>query len=216
MKTYTTKANARRAAVNELSKSLNLKKEAVKTMEGELFTIGGEEGAFTWKRIITQDRRDDDDRREDKNRRKMAYTKAGDSVPAEDVEYIDQYGTAHCPHCNVHLSNGVQDYESMLEHSRDHNKHNLDKIEPISHEFLCLGCGEEFGQPVEKTKPVARPKVNKSSVDGPCALVWNLAEEMTAKGAARKDVIAEAQKQGVAYYTARTQYQAWRSAKNKS
>lgn len=57
-------------------------------------------------------------------------------------------------------------------------------------------------------------RLRASTVDNPCWLVWDLAEKMTAKGSKRKDVIAECQKRGVAFYTARTQYQHWLSAKN--
>ena len=128
---------------------------------------------------------------------------------AEDQALIESTGSAYCPHCGIHLSNGLQDFENMLD---SHN--NQSEIEPITHEFLCLGCGEEFGE--ERALPVKKTIVNKSTVEGPCALVWNLAEEMVAQGARRKDVIAEAQNRGVAYYTARTQYQAWKAAKNNS
>lgn len=55
-----------------------------------------------------------------------------------------------------------------------------------------------------------------STVESPVAQVWQLADEMFAEAAAagkepprRKDVVEAARKIGVAYYTARTQYQAW-------
>lgn len=55
-----------------------------------------------------------------------------------------------------------------------------------------------------------------SEVDSPVALVWTIADEMFARAAKngdpkprRKDVVAACQEQGVAYYTARTQYQSW-------
>lgn len=62
----------------------------------------------------------------------------------------------------------------------------------------------------------------KSSLDEPVAYVWfycdNLAT-IAAKGKTempkRKDVIAALQKQGVAFYTARTQYQSWFSATDR-
>lgn len=49
-----------------------------------------------------------------------------------------------------------------------------------------------------------------STVDNPVRLVWDLCEQM--KGTPRKAVIVEAVKRGVAFYTARTQYQSWRAA----
>lgn len=50
----------------------------------------------------------------------------------------------------------------------------------------------------------------ESTVDNPVRLVWDLCEEM--KGKTRKAVITEAVRRGVAFYTARTQYQSWRTA----
>jgi hypothetical protein len=50
----------------------------------------------------------------------------------------------------------------------------------------------------------------KSKGTGAVARVWAIADEM--KGAARKDVIEACRQQGIAYGTARTQYQAWKKA----
>lgn len=60
----------------------------------------------------------------------------------------------------------------------------------------------------------------KSTVDSPVSKVWSLADVMVAAAkegerAKRSEVVAEAQNQGIAYYTARTQYQAWFSATDK-
>lgn len=52
--------------------------------------------------------------------------------------------------------------------------------------------------------------LHASTVGSPCYLVWDLADKM--KDARRKDVIAAAVKKGVAFYTARTQYQKWYEA----
>lgn len=51
---------------------------------------------------------------------------------------------------------------------------------------------------------------NKSEVESPCWLVWDTADKM--KGSRRKDVIAACVEKGVAFYTARTQYQLWLTA----
>ncbi len=53
----------------------------------------------------------------------------------------------------------------------------------------------------------------RSTVDAPCALVWDLAQEIVVEGkGARKDVIAAAVDKGVNKFTARTQYQRWHEA----
>lgn len=54
--------------------------------------------------------------------------------------------------------------------------------------------------------------VQESTVEHPCKLVWHIADAM--KGARRKDVLAACVARGVAFYTARTQYQLWLSVKN--
>ena len=46
-----------------------------------------------------------------------------------------------------------------------------------------------------------------SDIERPCKQVWHIADEMV--GAKRKDIIAACVAAGIAYYTARTQYQQW-------
>lgn len=50
----------------------------------------------------------------------------------------------------------------------------------------------------------------KSTIGSPCRIVWDVTEEM--EGAKRKDIIAECVSRGVAFYTARTQYQKYTEA----
>jgi len=52
----------------------------------------------------------------------------------------------------------------------------------------------------------------RSSHGGVCAEVWAIADEMADRP--RKDIIAECRARGIAYGTARTQYQKWREARN--
>lgn len=53
-----------------------------------------------------------------------------------------------------------------------------------------------------------------STVMKPTKLVWQIAEDMTKKNpnVARKDILAACAKAGITHYTARTQYQLWRSS----
>jgi hypothetical protein len=55
-------------------------------------------------------------------------------------------------------------------------------------------------------------RTHASTVENPCQLVWDLADKMVAKGATRKEVMDAAIAKGVAFYTARTQYQLWSQA----
>ena len=58
--------------------------------------------------------------------------------------------------------------------------------------------------------------LRKSAVQNPCKLVWEIASEMYPKGAKRKDIIEHCIAQGVATYTAKTQYQKWYTANKAS
>ena len=121
----------------------------------------------------------------------------------EDQDLIDTYGTQLCPHCNIHLSNGAASEDS------EHPKH-----EKYLH--VCLGCGEEFGPELEKK--VAKPQQNHSSINQPCREVWTIAEKMREVNpdVKRKEVLEACVKAGIAYYTARTQYQQWLQATKAS
>ncbi len=66
---------------------------------------------------------------------------------------------------------------------------------------------EEKVKAEAKTKTKTKTIENHSTAEKPCRLVWDLADAMV--GARRKDVIAAAEARGVAFYTARTQYQLW-------
>ncbi len=65
----------------------------------------------------------------------------------------------------------------------------------------------------------------KSTVDGPVARAWDIADKMFTKAREakgdyvaprRKDVVAAMQEAGIAYYTARTQYQVFYTVTNKA
>ena len=58
---------------------------------------------------------------------------------------------------------------------------------------------------------------NESTAERPCKLVWHIADEMKAANpeVKRKEVLAECVKHGVAFYTARTQYQQWLGVKKE-
>lgn len=62
------------------------------------------------------------------------------------------------------------------------------------------------------------PMVHKSTIEWPTKAVWAIAEEMHAANpnVRRKQVMDECVRRGVAFWTARTQYQQWRTAKLES
>ena len=70
---------------------------------------------------------------------------------------------------------------------------------------------EVADQEEKKAPAVKADVVHESTVERPCKLVWYIADEMVAANPAvrRKDVLAACVSRGVAFYTARTQYQQW-------
>ena len=60
---------------------------------------------------------------------------------------------------------------------------------------------------VSKAQADSAEVLHESSIERPTKAVWHIADEM--KGAKRRAVIAECVSRGIAYYTARTQYQQW-------
>ena len=73
------------------------------------------------------------------------------------------------------------------------------------------------GTPLKLVIPPKSPtsKSHKSTVDSPTRLVWHIANEMIKVNelVTRKEVIAECERQGIAHFTARTQYQQWSTAR---
>ena len=57
---------------------------------------------------------------------------------------------------------------------------------------------------------MAAASTGPSKVENPVARMWTICEAMV--DSKRKDVIASAVAEGISYYTARTQYQLWRTA----
>lgn len=52
-----------------------------------------------------------------------------------------------------------------------------------------------------------------STITRPCKQVWHIADSMP--GSQRKDVLAACVVQGIAYFTARTQYQQWQAVQRE-
>ena len=76
----------------------------------------------------------------------------------------------------------------------------------------------EAGEPAPASDDEAMPAPatdskprNKSTVASPVRQVWAIADSMP--GAKRKDIVAACVEQGIAFFTARTQYQKWNQAR---
>lgn len=81
--------------------------------------------------------------------------------------------------------------------------------------------------PVVAETPAAEPKAKtpkipvtrESTIERPCKQVWHIADAMAEKAGGfknlrRKDVLAYCVANGIAFYTARTQYQLWLTIQN--
>ncbi|MEJ3960628.1 hypothetical protein WGP40_09865 [Brachymonas sp. G13] len=121
----------------------------------------------------------------------------------------DFEGDAHaysCPHCGIDLENGIGAHGQEV---------NGREIKHDQFEYACLACDGEFG-PAIPGKAKNTPKVpgksikmkNHSTIELPTKRVWHIADSMPE--AKRKDVIAACVEEGIAFFTARTQYQKWK------
>ena len=118
----------------------------------------------------------------------------------DDKELIEMCGHAHCPHCGIHLSNGLVDFDTVKDLHGD-KAYELQKME-----WSCLGCNGEWGNDV--IKPVGlkiekdRPEQNgivRPSVGGKCRAIWDACDAyLEEKGAAPmpKDIKVIAEEKG--------------------
>ena len=213
-KAYSTKGNALRAA-REYYNSLRVT-EPVEGKHFDLVEMGTDPTKWGWLSLTTTQPQGAMPRGSEMMGKRAAYAVENDAWLKE------QYGVITCPACGVHLSNGVG------AHNQDVNG------KPLKHdhrEFACLGCGFEFGPvivkkaKVEKKAPANKQDepesddelLRKSLIESPTKAVWWVADELFKKNpnVRRKDIIDECVRRGIAYYTARTQYQAWYSIARK-
>jgi hypothetical protein len=71
-------------------------------------------------------------------------------------------------------------------------------------------------EPTTSAAPVATvERVRESTIEKPTKAVWTIADEMKAANptVTRKAIVDECVRRGVAFYTARTQYQRWAKSK---
>lgn len=222
MKTYSAASSVKRAQIKALEKTGLTKEQATEEFNKEFEIKKNEEGQFYAYRIQKprdckeQEACKDLDFSEGNSRREMTYTESGDPISKEDAALLEEFGIIKCPHCEIPLSNGVSCYDTQKEIA----KQNKAPEAAISHQWLCLACGEEFGDRIKSSAKNGTSSgnsyENKSSAKKPCAIVWEIAIKMNEEARKqsiaapkRKEVIEACVKAGVAYNTARTQYQSW-------
>lgn len=96
-----------------------------------------------------------------------------------------------------------------------------DQVAPAAEDVECYTGDQSETYPEDEMAPVEPKKSGYirgvSTAEKPTTLVWIIADSMIEGGtlAPRKEVIAACLKAGITYGTARTQYQAWFSARGK-
>ena len=115
---------------------------------------------------------------------------------------------------------GFQPIEVAEEPVQETTEVDIAAMEKQADEQLAEQLNEEAAQAIEApAKGKAKPEVkHKSDIERPTKTVWHIADEMSTANpqVRRKDVIAECVNRGIAFYTARTQYQQWLSVKKGS
>jgi len=130
------------------------------------------------------------------------------------ADVYDNTGYEYCPHCGVHLSNGIDTYEAQR---GDHRPLNT------KYDHTCLGCGEEFGNKLKAAAPkdgdlvkegkwqkhdhssVAHGSV-KTTIFGICSQNAELS---------RGEMIALLVDSGIALNSARKGYHLWKRAQQE-
>lgn len=90
--------------------------------------------------------------------------------------------------------------------------------EAASEEAASEEVAEAPVEPAKKKTSKIDDRLRMSTIEAPSKRVWEIAEQMKAENpnVRRKDVIAACVEQGIAFYTARTQYQLWFKASRAS
>ena len=114
-----------------------------------------------------------------------------------DQEYMDNYGFVYCPHCGIHLENGMSIHDPQKD-QRGNWMYKHDK-----YQFECLGCGEEFGPELEV---VEAPKKTGKKHPKNMTLRAKLFERFDAGDSVKKCEIEF----GITYGNAHYHYRNWK------
>jgi hypothetical protein len=127
---------------------------------------------------------------------------------AQTVEEPNPLTFTKCPHCES---------EELYVGRVEQKGPNRGKVVDEDHIIGCHHCDWEYDDRKAPTK-TNRLQPRISTAEKPTKLVWEIADRMTAENAdvKRKDVIDACVAAGIAFGTARTQYQHWFKQKNVS
>lgn len=148
-------------------------------------------------------------------------------VNAEDTLLVSQCGHSTCPSCEIHLSNGLMDFNSVVGSVGSYAKAYAEQ----QTEWSCMGCGHGFGAavaaPTDKPATVAtgtglkiekareeRNGLKRPSVGGVCRAVWDACDKVNREEDGRvitsKEIQALAVVHGWNANNASIEYYNWR------
>ena len=142
-------------------------------------------------------------------------------VSGEHVTGFEEHGLTNCPRCEIHLSNGVNTIDSLVE------THGDKAYDMLGHQFYCMACDFEWGSEVTrptKTGPTGtgikiqkdreeRNGIKRPSTGGACAAVWDWCDAVvqhTNTPPTAKEVKAKAAEAGWNANNATIEYYGWR------
>lgn len=101
--------------------------------------------------------------------------------PAVTEHVIQELQLTHCPCCGIHLSNGYTTNTAQ----RDDNMPLLDK-----HEYMCLGCGGEFGPLIKGRSAKRSASISNSWNDAEVAAKRSRRDHVSVNGSTYRSVRA--------------------------
>lgn len=118
-----------------------------------------------------------------------ALTEAGVTIPRKanvatllELHNALEVGQQLCPHCGIHLSNGLLNVDDGAANVRETYRELRDPAFEQG-EWMCMGCGGHFGNPVvydakqeglkiEKDRP-EQNGIKRPSIGGKCRAIWD-------------------------------------------
>lgn len=137
------------------------------------------------------------------------------SVAEQDLDALELTEDDNCPHCGIHLSNGIGTFDQLVD------LHGIEKARTIAQlEFQCMACDGEWGPKVaqsgkgikiEKDRE-ERNGVKRPSIGGACRMVWDYLDDVVAAGDTPtiKQVKATAEEYGWNVNNASIEFYQWR------
>ena len=98
-----------------------------------------------------------------------------------EQHYIRELGISECPCCGIHLSNGITTNDAQ----RESGLRLLDK-----HEYMCLGCGGEFGPLIKGRSEKRSAAISNSWNDAEIAAKRSRRDQVMVNGAVHRSVRA--------------------------